>query len=540
MNTSLRITLTQLFTTLAGIFFTVWLLRSLNIELTVLVLALMATLFGSVLGFFFNQLLTRRLSRFGEIAQAWNRGNLSLRIADSRKDELGQIAEQFDQLAEHLEQDEHDLEELNQRNTRLSDQVRALTIVEERNRLARELHDSVKQHLFSLAMTASAIRTQLESLENIPQEVKKMVIEIENSAQTAQRETTRLIEDLRPGSLQERGLAAALNDFTLLFGAQEHLLVYLEVQGKEPTLPPSIAEALYRVAQEALHNVARHAQATRANLHLQYIPGHVRLTLSDNGIGFEPHQPQHGLGLANMQERMLEIGGRLDIESHRGSGTRIRAEVGLADPRLRKAEIAEKEQTALIPTIAHWPWLGQKLVIPVGQTWPWLPADTTHLRQPLVEIVGTPLIFQQERRWLGLRKGYHLQIGSQSNTGVRIRQTWKGYTWKCDGAFLQLKNYGGLSRRTVLFRNRQPVAAMQYRGRQMLTWSETVYDGRGYRISQDHDDPQRYTLKDQAGDQLLTIQNGIPLKCQLERPLPVHLIILVLLRIFEENRIVVK
>ena len=94
----------------------------------------------------------------------------------------------------------------------------------------------------------------------------KWCSEIVNAAQSAQRETTRLIEDLRPGSLEEQGLAAALNDYTLLFGAQEHLLVYLDVQCNDKTLPPAAAEALYRVAQESLHNVARHAHATRVDV----------------------------------------------------------------------------------------------------------------------------------------------------------------------------------------------------------------------------------------------------------------------------------
>jgi hypothetical protein len=294
------------------------------------------------------------------------------------------------------------------------------------------------------------------------------------------------------------------------------------------------------VAQEALHNVARHAQATRVDLHLQFLPGHVRLTLVDNGVGFDPHQPQRGLGLANMQERMLEAGGRLDIDSRIGAGTRITAEVGLVDARRRRVEIAEQEQTALIPTIDHWPWLVQKLVIPVGQIWPWLPADTRHLRQPLVEVVGSPLTFKPDRRLLGLGKGCRFQIGKQPDSWVRIQHTLRGYIWRCDSARWQLRNYGGLSRRMVLFRNRQPVAAMQYRGRQMHAWSEVVYDGRGYRLSQERDDPQQYVLKDQAGDLLLSIQHGDPLEATLVRLLPVHLIILVVLRIIEESQMVVK
>ncbi len=540
MNITIRLLLTQIITTLAGILLSAWLLNFLGLEFTLKSLALLTILLGAVSGFLLTRPLTRRLNRIGMIAQAWNRGNLNLRIVDPRKDNIGQMAEQFDELVEHLEQDERDLDELRQRNMRLTDQVRALTVVEERNRLARELHDSIKQHLFSLAMTASAVRTQMEELEEIPPELKKMVKEMESSAQTAQLETTRLIGDLRPGSLQERGLATSLNDFTLLFGAQEHLLVYLDVQGKEPHLTPSVAEALYRVAQEALHNVARHAQATRANLQLQYLPGYVRLNLLDNGVGFDIQQPQRGLGLANMQERMLEIGGRLDIESQFGKGTRITAEVSLADPRAKEAEIIKQERTAIIPTIDNWPWLGQKLVIPVGQTWPWLPADTVQLRQPLIEPFGTPLIFTSVRSLLGLRRSCRFQIGPQTGNLIRIRHTGRGFTWKCDGARWQLRNFGGLSRRMVLFRNGQPIAAMQYRGRQMNECSEIVYDGRGYRISQVQEENQYYSVKDQAGDQLFSIHNGTHLEVRLERPLPVHLIILVVLRIFEENQIIVK
>ena len=508
-----------------------------NRRLYVTSVAFVAAIVGLLLGAWASRRVARRLARALEISRAWLRGNLSLRIADPIADDLGLLTNHLDLLVENLEQDEHDLEELRERNMRLTDQVRALTVVEERNRLARELHDSVKQHLFSLAMTTSAIRKELDGMGGIPDDPHKMVQEAENAAQTAQRETTRLIGDLRPGTLQERGLAASLNDFTLLFGAQEHLLVYLDVQGKEPSLSPSIAEALYRVSQEALHNTARHAQATRVDLRLQYLPGHVRLTIRDNGIGFDIHQPQRGLGLTNMQERMLEVGGRLDIESHYGTGTRIMAEVGLGDHRVRKALIAEQEQTALIPTIDLWSWLGQKLVIPVGQTWPWLPADTVHLRQPLVDLIGTPLIFKNERGALRFRWCCRLQVSSLPAGWMGIRHTLRGYTWKCDGARWRLRNYGGLSRRMVLFRNGQPTAAAQYRGRQLHVWSEFVYDGRGYRLSQDSENPANCYLRDQVGDLLLSIQNGSPLEFKLERPLPVHLLILVILRIIEENQV---
>jgi len=289
-----------------------------------------AGLVGGFLSIRLSRRFRHRLARLGAFAEAWLRGNLSLRIDDPEADELGILAEDLDLLAEHLEEDEQDLDRLRESNTRLTDQVRALAVVEERNRLARELHDSVKQHLFSLAMTASAIRTHLdlgESGESSNGELREMVREIEVAAQAAQRETTRLIEDLRPAPLQERGLAAALNDYGLLFGAREHVLVYVNAECSEQALPPAMTEALYRVAQEALHNVARHAQATRVDIILRCTDNRTRLTIEDNGVGFDTSRARKGLGITNMQERLLNAGGRLVIESRPGVGTTVTAEI---------------------------------------------------------------------------------------------------------------------------------------------------------------------------------------------------------------------
>ncbi|MDF1514087.1 MAG: histidine kinase, partial [Anaerolineae bacterium] len=316
-------------------------------------------------GFLVIHTFLRRLERIIEVTRAWLRGNLNIRINDQHNDDLGMLADDLDQLADHLEEDEEDLNRLSQSNTRLTDQVRALAVVEERNRLARELHDSVKQHLFSLVMTASAIKTRFGSMDDLPADVQEMADEIVHAAQSAQQETTRLIEDLRPGSLAERGLVAALNDYTLLFGAQEHLLIYLDVECKDSQLPPTVAEALYRVVQEALHNVARHAHATRVDVALQCQDNKITLSVEDNGVGFETRNVQQGLGINNMQERLLGVGGRLSVHSQRRIGTTVKAEVVLSAPVVSPTlpPNTERYDRAIVQ---HWLWLGQKLVIPVG------------------------------------------------------------------------------------------------------------------------------------------------------------------------------
>jgi NarL family two-component system sensor histidine kinase LiaS len=489
---------------------------------------------GLVIGTTISYFLTRRLHRVLEASRAWMRGNLSLRIVDSRHDEIGLLAWQLNLLAEHLEEDEEDLEELRERTSRLSDQVRALAVVEERNRLARELHDSVKQNLFSVAMTASAIRARFDAMSDAPNDLKEMVQEVETTSRAAQQEMARLIEDLRPESLRSQGLAEMLNDYTLLLGAREHLLIYLDVHGNDAILPPAVAEALYRVAQEALHNVARHAHATRVDVDLRCIPEQVSLTIEDNGVGFDPSEPHSGLGMGNMRERIMEVGGVLSVESQPGIGTMVVAEVAFPHSPGMRPDTAEMEANRPIPTIENWAWLGQKLTIPVGQAWPWLPADQLHLRRPLVEATdGEPLIVRHSSSLLGLIRSYVLQVGQRAPL-ARIHCGRSGYEWEMLGASWALRRIRGVSGRMVLTRNGQSLAAMQPQGRMLHTWSELVYDGRGYRLSYVKGQPSGYVLTDEVNDTLLTAAGSDPDQFELHRALPLPLVVMVTMRIADE------
>ncbi len=483
----------------------------------------------------------RRLTRLLKVSEAWLRGNLALRATESGHDEIGMLSRQLNLLIEHLEEDEQDLERLHESNTRLTDQVRALAVVEERNRLARELHDSVKQHLFSLAMTASAVRTHYQLLAQagkpVSIELVEMVQEIETAAQMAQRETTRLIEDLRPGPLQERGLVAALNDFTLIFGARQHLLVYFDVQCNDQRLPPVVTEALYRVAQEAMHNVGRHARATRVDMQLRCTEHRVILTIEDNGVGFDTGRTRKGLGISSMQDRLISNGGRLTVESHPGTGTTVRAEIdvtpqpaddakGLAaegrtrsqtvdalhqltasgDPAGQVAPAAQAAAAARIrpeaPRPEAWAWLGERLVIPVGQMWPWLPIDQAHhLREPVAQ--QGRHVLKRERRLLGLRPTYALRSVDGTSTLVRIVPERTGYRWDLAGAAWALRRVRGLRGRAVLERKDQALAALQYRGRQMDTWTEIVYDDRSYRLIYGDSESEDFVLLDASGSTIL-------------------------------------
>ncbi len=507
---------------------------------------LAAAAVAGLLGMWASGLIDRRLRRIADVVRAWLRGNLGVRITDPTPDDLGLLAEQLDLLAEHLENDEQDLEGLREQNIRLTDQTRALAVVEERNRLARELHDSVKQYLFSLAMTAGGLRARFDALladrampaggtfsDDELVQMSEMVREVETTAQAAQREMTRLIRDLKPGTLEEQGLGAALNDYALLFGAREHILAYVDVQGNDAILSPSVAEALYRVAQEALHNVARHARATRVDVRIRCLPEQVILTVRDNGVGFDPQQAQRGLGLANMQERMMSIGGQVSIEGRLGRGTIVTARVALAHPVGARPDVSMSSQERPKPRIENWGWLGQKLVIPVGQTWPWLPADQIHLRQPLVEPDGEALLIGERRSGIYRKKRFALQRSQQRVPLLQIRRIYAGYAWRSAGATWMLR-YTAQSRDwMVLARNGQPLAALQSQGRLMNAWSELVYDDRGYRLAC-LKDGNGCALIDQEGNEILVAQGGNALQIELKRAIPLPLLAMVAARVVDD------
>jgi hypothetical protein len=311
-------------------------------------------------------------------------------------------------------------------------------------------------------------------------------------------------------------------------------LIYVDVVGNDALLPPSVAEALYRVAQEALYNVARHARATRVDVDLRCIPEHVSLTIEDNGVGFDTNAAHDGLGLDSMAGRILEVGGALTVESQPSIGTTIVAEVALPHPLGTRPEHAEEGEGRPIPSIGNWPWLGQRLEIPVGQTWPWLPADQIHLRHPLVETAeGETISARHSFSLLGLRKEYVLRLGLLSPL-VRIRCGRSGYEWESQGASWALRSIRGVSGRMVLMRNGQPMAAMQQQGRMLHTWSEIVYDGRGYCLLYVKGRPGGHVLKDEARDTLLTAEGSDPDRLKLHRAVPLPLLVMATMHIADE------
>ena len=204
-------------------------------------------------------------------------------------------------------------------------QVEELAAEQERSRLARELHDSVTQTVFSMNLTVQSTRLLLK---RDPDRVAGQLQRLEELAAGAMGEIQTLVSQLRPTTLAEEGLPAALRRLAVERQVRDGLDVGVEVSG-ERVLLDSEATSLYCIAQEALTNVAKHAGTGQAALRLNLTPRVSFLEIEDSGLGFDPQSvsSEHGhFGLAGMAERARELGWRLSIESELGRGTRVRVE----------------------------------------------------------------------------------------------------------------------------------------------------------------------------------------------------------------------
>ncbi|HYN87141.1 MAG TPA: sensor histidine kinase, partial [Ardenticatenaceae bacterium] len=209
-------------------------------------------------------------------------------------------------------------------NARLYGQAQALAAVEERQRLARELHDSVSQALYGIALGTRTARVLLERNQPGLPDVLEYITSL---AAAGMAEMRALIFELRPESLESEGLVAALGKQAASIQARHRIDVVTELPA-EPELPLETKEVLYRIAQEAMHNTVKHAQARQIHLSLTPTVDGVLLEVRDDGVGFDPNGafPGH-LGLKSMRERVARLGGSFSSESAPGTGTTVQARV---------------------------------------------------------------------------------------------------------------------------------------------------------------------------------------------------------------------
>jgi PAS domain S-box-containing protein len=212
-------------------------------------------------------------------------------------------------------------------NARLFSAAQGAAALQERQRLSRELHDSVSQALYGIALGSRTARTLLDRDPSSAVEPLDYVLSL---AEAGLAEMRALIFELRPEALETEGLIAALEKQAAALHVRHEIRVNTALCDVEPRMSPETKEALYRIAQEAMQNTVKHAGASNVDLKLEQENGSVALEVSDDGSGFDPSGsfPGH-LGLRSMRERATQIGGTLEILSKPGEGTRVLTRIPL-------------------------------------------------------------------------------------------------------------------------------------------------------------------------------------------------------------------
>ena len=221
-----------------------------------------------------------------------------------------------------------ELREANKQLQEYAGQAEQLAVANERNRLARDLHDSVAQTLYGLTLQSEAAARKLSSGEL--DATAEYLQQIKESAQQTLVETRLLIYELRPQVLEAEGLAAALNARLEAVERRSGIAAHLDIGGL-PDLPPQVETNLYRISLEALNNSLKHAHASRVDIAIHNRDDRITLIVADDGVGFDPASPGilGGMGLDGMKERAGQIGAQLVIESTPGQGSRVVVEVPL-------------------------------------------------------------------------------------------------------------------------------------------------------------------------------------------------------------------
>jgi signal transduction histidine kinase len=309
----------------------------------VIVVTFLAALAGLILAWLLTMVLTHPLLHLADLARRVAEGDLSVRSPIWANDEMGYLSRSFNAMIDTLEESSAALvksnadvsasnEELRRllgdlrqkEEMRVSLLARVVTAQEEeRQRLSRELHDSAGQMLATLLVHMKLI----EKADDLSV-VRERTVELRELVVRTLEETRRLAMDLRPAGLDDLGLAGALEWYTRTFERETGISVSLTVDGLDGgRLARPVEIQLYRIVQEMLTNVSKHARAARVELTLTMLGDRLALRVEDDGIGFDDSSvmtpSNHGLGLLSMRERAELLGGTFSLSATPGRGTRI-------------------------------------------------------------------------------------------------------------------------------------------------------------------------------------------------------------------------
>ncbi|GAA3199962.1 ATP-binding protein [Dactylosporangium siamense] len=274
----------------------------------IVVLALLLPV-GVLFGLLSTGRLIRRIRRLSQGTAAMAGGDLRARVPVSGGDEVGGLERAFNSMAESLD------EAVAEQRVAAGTEARHA----ERNRIARELHDSISQDLFSVGLVATGMRKALPAGTELFEQAASM----ERSLARTMREMRALLLQLRPVALEDLGLAAALEELCRVYQARLGIAVEVHVEPAE--LEPQVEHAVLRVVQEAIGNAIRHGDPAVIELRMAKTAAGIEVTVRDDGRGFDPSSAtgRHGMGLDLMRERMQEVGGTADIVSAPAEGTTV-------------------------------------------------------------------------------------------------------------------------------------------------------------------------------------------------------------------------
>jgi signal transduction histidine kinase len=272
---------------------------------SLLILLLGAGMMGAIFGTFFANGISTRFKRLSATIEAWSQADFTKFIDDTTGDEISQLAQRLNNMAKQLQD--------------LLYRRQDMAVSEERNRLARDLHDSAKQQ----ALAASfQLGTALTLYERDPQMAKKHLVEADALVDSVRNELTDLVHELRPQSLDGQDFSEILREYILEWSQRSGIELNINIEANDES-SLEIREALFRIAQEALANVARHSSASFVDISLEFEDHTVTMMIKDNGHGFDINTQSPGLGLSSMRERTEALGGSFVIESEPEQGTQV-------------------------------------------------------------------------------------------------------------------------------------------------------------------------------------------------------------------------
>lgn len=279
---------------------------------------------GMIFGFLSSNRIKVRLEQIRESMLLLEKGNFSRHVPPLGEDEIGRLGDQLNRINQKWEEQVSSLQRLSNNNAQLAQKAKYSAIMEERQRLARELHDAVSQQLFAISMTATAVG---RTLDKDFEKAKRQIHLIEEMASVAQSEMRALLLHLRPIHLEGKQLAQGLIELLRELQSKVPMEIGWEMDD-HIVLTAGIEDHLFRIVQEALSNALRHSKANRLDVRLHHLGDAIRLTVRDDGVGFAlDDRKKTSFGMDFIKERVNEIGGSLNVITAPGKGTRIEVRV---------------------------------------------------------------------------------------------------------------------------------------------------------------------------------------------------------------------